>query len=257
LGINLWNYLSSNNAIKIALAGSEKSTQKKIPATHATGTITLKNLSQSKDTNLSETEQETLSSEISSVNAAKGTTITIDVGTLKTSVLIPSATTASTAAQLVAKHLNGAGAPVKAVANGAVVTLTSLASGGKANLPLAVSATGNFKIVASGKTLTGGKNASTVTQYDSGTVNFATHGATATADWGRSSTSKIIAAKLATSINKVAGTYWKATASGAVITLTSTSKPSVEASSDSADASGVTVKDSAGFTPASFSATTK
>ena len=128
------------------------------------------------------------------------------------------------------------------------------------NLTIAPTGDADFGFALSGRTLTGGENATTKTVYDAGSVNLTTNGVTASAPWGSGSTPQSVAQALAASVNNVAAAYWKASASGDVVTLTSVPKAGVSKASKSqssaSDPMGVTVTDSAGFAPPSFSATT-
>jgi len=206
-------------------------------------------------------------------------TLSVGVGGFTKAVTVPSGTSVNDAATLLAAQLNASGSPVKAVANGSVVNLTSVATGSAANLPLSSFVIGNYQATPSGKALAGGTSAGTVTNYDSGTVQVTTHGVTASAPWGSASTPESIASALADAINQVASAYWNATASGNVVIFTSVSdtSTSVQTAVRKASATGrkvaakvtrpaattsatsnqivVTVVDSGGFAQPSFSAT--
>jgi hypothetical protein len=222
--INTTAYVTATNA-QIPLSGAEQSKSKKVPATNATATITIHALK--------------------TPAASKGL-LSVKIGTFKASASYAVRATGSSAAQAIAAALNAKGSPVKATASGSVVALTSVVAGSAGNLALIATGDANFQTLASGKTLTGGKNATTIVKYDTGTVNVATGGVTASAIWGSTSTPQSIAQAIAASINNVAGAFWKANASGSIVTLTSVSQKSVPIA--------VTVADSGGFTPASFTA---
>lgn len=210
----------------IRVTGAEQSKITTVPATYAKGSITV--------------------SPWITPAPAKGT-LSITVGTFKATTSYAAGATGNTAAQALAVALNVTGSPVKAKASGSVVTLTSVTTGSAGNLAFQTTGDSTFQLVASGSTLTGGKNATTTTKYDGGTISVTTSGVTASATWGKTSTVQSIATALAASINKVAGAYWTASASGDYVTLVSVppTAPSIWA----------TVTDSKGFTPASFGAT--
>ncbi len=201
--------------------------------------------------------------------------VTVVVGSYKATAVYPAEATPAIVAREIAAALNVSGSHVKATASGAVVTITSIATGSGANL--AFSATGNryFKVLPSGSALAGGADATTTTKYDTGLVNLTTNGVTASAQWGEGATAATVAAALAASVNQVASAYWTASASGDVVTLTSVSSlPTVKGKSALARATparspvrktadtttsspvSLTVSDTAGFTPASFNAAT-
>jgi hypothetical protein len=215
---------------RVTLSGAERSKTETIPATYAKGSITVNSLK--------------------TPSAGKGT-LSVKVGAFKATASYAAGATDDTAAQALVTVLNGKGSPVKATRSGAVITLKGIDAGAAGNLTLQTTGDTNFKLATSGKALTGGKNAITTTKYDGGDVDITTYGVTASAVWGKESTAVTVAKALAASINKVAGAYWNATASGDVVTLTSVSHPS---SSTSGPAFTVAVTDSKGFTPPSYKA---
>ena len=284
--------------LSITVAGTEQSSTSTSPAAPATGSITL-----SAGTPTSSRRAATVEAE--KRNSAKSpdrrtpvrmlpvnptfvqSTLSVGVGGFRQAVSVPLGTAINDAATMLAGQLNTAGSPVKAVANGPVVNLTSQTTGSGANLPLSTVVIGDYQATPSGNSLTGGKSAATTTSYDSGKIQVTTNGVTASAEWGSASTPQSIATALAAAINQLAGAYWKATASGEVVNLTSVSIASTTAraitnrraittarrASTSArgatEATGaetitpstsnsitVTVNDSAGFTSPSFTATT-
>jgi hypothetical protein len=218
----------SGDSTKITLAGAEQSETETTPATNAKGSVTITALK---------------------TPTAAGT-ISVEVGTFKAIASFAADANGETTADALVAALNAAGSPVKASRSGGVITLKSVDAGTAGNLALEATGDANFELVASGATLTGGKDATTTTKYDGGDVNVTTYGVTASAAWGKEGTPQSIAQELATSINKVAGAYWKASASGDVVTL-----KSVPNASGSSGSIGVGVVDSAGFTPPSFGAT--
>ena len=213
--------------LEVTVTGAEQNKTETIPATNAKGSITIK--------------------PANSQSSGKGS-VSARVGSFKATASYGAGATGDTAAQAMVAALNVKGSPVKATRNGDVVTIKSVATGSAANFALKTAGDANFKLVASGATLTGGKDATTKTVYDAGTVDFTTAGVTASAGWSSKSTPQSLATALAASINKLAGAYWKASASGAVVTLTSVP--------ETPPSFGVTVTDTKGFAPASFGATT-
>ena len=211
---------------QITLTGAEQSKTEQIPATHATGKITVSALE---------------------VPAASNGTLSIQVGGFNAAASYAQGATVNEAVKAIAEALNVDGSPVTAKASGSVITLTSVIAGSGGNITFEATGDGNFELIASGATLTGGKDATEKTEYDGGTVDVTTAGVVASADWGSKSTPQSIAKALAESINKVAGAYWTASVSGDVITVTSVSQ--------TPPAIIVTVTDKKGFTPPSFGAT--
>jgi hypothetical protein len=223
---DLGTYSQTGNLVdEITVTGAEQSTTEVVPATYAKGKITVSALR---------------------VPAVGDGSLSIGVGGFTATASYSSGASVRVAAKAIAQALNVEGSPVTAKTSGSAVTLTSAVAGSAGNIALEPSGDENFELLDSGATLTGGKDATTKTEYDGGTVDVTTAGVTAWADWGSKSTPQSIAQALATSINKLASTYWKASVSGDVITLTSVSQtpPSI----------GVMVTDSKGFTPPSFGA---
>lgn len=228
-----------NDSIKVS--GTEQSNQVTTTAAPATGTITLKALTVQPSSRTASAEAARRDStgaptsrtpvRLLPVNPAfTQSTISAGVGGFTKAVNVPLGTDINDAAALLATQLNAAGSPVSAVANGPVISLTSLATGSGANLPLSAFVIGNYQVTPSGSTLTGGTTGGTTTNYDSGTVQVTTNGITASAPWGSASTPQSIATALAAAINQLAGAYWSATANGAVVNLTSVSNTSSNAS---------------------------
>jgi hypothetical protein len=211
----------------ITITGAEQSETVQVPPTYAKGSITVNPLV---------------------IPAAGSGTLSSAVGTFNATASYAAGASGYTAAKAMVTDLNVVGSPVKATASGSIITLKSIAAGSAGNLALGTIGDANFQLLASGATLTDGKDATTETKYDGGTINVTTAGVTASATWGSKSTPQSIAKALAASINKVAGAYWKASASGDAVALTSVSQtpPSIT----------VTANDLKGFAPASFGATT-
>jgi len=219
-----------SNAVKISVNGAEQSQTDTTPATAAKGHVAI---------------------HPASTHAAHAGTVSVTVGkfTAKAAYLVGA--TGGATAKTLASALNAPGSPVTAAAVGESVTLQSNVAGSASNLVLKVKSDDDFSLVASGPALTGGKDAVTKTKYDAGKVEIVTYGVVASAGWGAKSTRETIAKALAASVNKVAGTYWKATASGRVVTLQSIPTSSSPKSSGSV---ALSVTDSEGFTPPSFGA---
>ena len=218
---------------KIVISGDERDTSTEVAATPASGTLTLH-----------EVTAETISAKVGSFTA--------------TASFQPQATAAS-AAQALAKALSAAGSPVKATVSGSVIKLTSLATGSNENLDITATDNAAFTLETSGKSLTGGKDATTTTVYDTGTVSLSTYGITAVADWGSKSTPQSVATALAASVNQVASAYWKATAAGATVSLTPVPATLASVKKEATTASSalqVSVTDTAGFKPESFAVST-
>jgi hypothetical protein len=211
----------------IVLTGAEQSETVQVPATYAKGSVVINPLV---------------------IPAAGSGTLSSAVGTFNATASYAAGASGDAAAKAMVADLNVAGSPVKATTSGSIIALKSIVAGSAGNLALGTTGDANFQLLSSGATLTGGKDATTKTKYDGGTIDVTTAGVTASATWGSKSTPQSIAKALAASINRVAGAYWKAIASGDVVALTSVSQtpPSIT----------VTVNDLKGFTPASFAGTT-
>lgn len=263
------NYSLVNlSTVPITIRGAEQSKTDTAAATAATGTLTLNAVSATA-TGSSHTATSALRRRGSNESPEVRTpvrllpvnptftqsTLSAGVGGFTRAVNVPLGTSVNDAAATLAAQLNAAGSPVKAVANGSTISLTSLATGSGANLPLSAFVIGNYKVTPSGGTLTGGKNSTTTTNYDSGTIQITTHGVTVSAPWGSESTPQSIATALAAVINQLVGTYWNATASGAVVTLTSVPSTSAIASTTATSAHATTKRASAAVRRAAAAST--
>jgi phage tail sheath gpL-like len=185
----------------------------------------------------------------------KGGILSLQVGAFKAEALYAAGEPTGAVIQALVRAINVAGSPVRAAENGNVISLTSSSAGTAGNLALTVTGDARFAMVASGPALTGGKNATTTTNYDAGVVQLTTNGVTASATWAEGSTAETVAAALAGSVNQVAAAYYQASSSGAVVTLTPvSSKSSASTAANTSNPISLTVNDSAGFTPASFGA---
>jgi len=175
-------------------------------------------------------------------------TVVLTVHGFRATASYNSTATNQTVAQALAAAANAAGSPVTAKASMNTVTLTYKTAGTVGNTA-AYTATGSsdFTITPRAGLLSGGVNASTITEYDAGATEAAVGGVTVSSKWGKTSTSETIAAALAASMNLAGKGSYTATASGGAITIT-------PASGKSAPSVSVGVKDSMGFNPASFSA---
>lgn len=153
-----------------------------------------------------------------------------------------------TVAKALAAAANVSGSPVIATVSGDTIGLISKIAGTAGNMAYAATNNKDFTITPGSSSLSGGANAVSTTDYDAGSVNAAVGNVAASATWGKPGTSDTIATALAASLNTAAQGAFTATASGGVVTLTpasGTTLPSVS----------VSVKDGAGFNPASFTAT--
>ncbi len=213
------------NSPTIALTGAEQSKTTVVPATNAKGSVTVNPLL---------------------VPATRNGSVSIAVGNFNASALYSAGAGTDAVAKAIVASLNVAGSPVKAARSGSIVTVKSINAGTSGNMSLQTSGDTNFAIVPSGTALTGGKDGTTKTVYDSGSVDVTTGGLNISIKWGSASTPHSIATAVAKSINAMAGAYWKATVYGDAVGLTSVSQtpPSLD----------VTVKDTKGFSPTSFDA---
>jgi hypothetical protein len=280
------NYVSYNApptgvVVAIGIHGKERSKTGDVLAKPATGTLTLRAVSPSSKGYVAASQPESHETADDSSQGrpirvlpigqtSEKSTLSVNLGGFTKSISIPPSTSINDAAAMLAAQLNAAGSPVKAVANGPVITLTSIAKGKESNLPLSAFVAGAYQVTASGGSLMGGQSAGDFTTYDRGSVRYTTNGVTAIAEWGSTSTPESIATDLAASINHVAGAYWMAKASGSVVDLTpapGTTNPEAASRGDIAitrrapieptSHDGVSVVDSAGFSPPSFTATMK
>ena len=137
--------------------------------------------------------------------------------------------TTSTVAAGLASALNASSSPVTASANGAVVTLTTKATGSSTNYSLSSSCNTtqtswysgcSFSGSASGSTLTGGANGKPAV-YDSGSCTITVNSHGDSTSWsGSGTTSSSIASALASSINGDGGASISAGLSGSTVNLT-------------------------------------
>jgi hypothetical protein len=154
-------------------------------------------------------------------------------------------------AKALAAAANVSGSPVTAQVNGSVVRLTSKVTGAAGNLSYTTSNTRDFAIAPNQGALTGGTDAVTKTVYDGGTLSASVGTVTALAKWSKGSTRNTIASALTSSLNTAGAGVFTATVSGNTITITLVSN-----SGGSPPPVTVDVKDSMGFSPASFAAST-
>src|SRR6202030_1316193 len=135
------------------------------------------------------------------IPAAGSGTLSSAVGTFNATASYAAGASGDTAAKAMVADLNVAGSPVRATTSGSIIALKSIVAGSAGNLALGTTGDANFQLLASGATLTGGKDATTKTKYDGGTIDVTTAGVTAAATWGSKSTPQSIAKALAASIN--------------------------------------------------------
>ena len=177
--------------------------------------------------------------------------VSLTIGAFKATASYDDSATSVTVAKALAAAANVWGSPVKATATGNFVTLTTLVAGASANMTYTATNNKDFVIGPSTGALTGGANAMTTTKYDGGTIDVAVGTVTASSNWGKASTPQSIAGALAVSLNTAGNGAFTATAKGnTIIILPSTKAPT------SLDVS-VNVNDAKGFTPPSFTATSK
>lgn len=156
-----------------------------------------------------------------------GVSITVN-GATKSANYADGSTGASIAAALRDAINADGGFPVSASVTGAVVYLTSKATGAGSNYSLSATswtndsthfASPSFWPTTSGANLTGGQNA-TPTTYDSGSVWVTVNGAQKSASYGQGSTNTSVATALRDAINADGGYPVSASLSGATVTLT-------------------------------------
>lgn len=137
--------------------------------------------------------------------------------------------TNSTVASALAGALTANSPTVTATASGSTIYITARATGAATNYSLSTAAvttqptyfTGSSFIASpSGGTLTGGRDATYVTTYDSGLASVTVNGHVNQIGWGQGADAAGIASVLASNINGDAGANVSATASGSVISLT-------------------------------------
>jgi len=172
-----------------------------------------------------------------------------------------SSDTVSSIASTLANAFNSdSSSPVTASASNGVVTFTAKTSGSGTNYSLSASVTTwntqyfsspSFSISASGSTLTGGRNATYTTVYDSGacTITVNSHG-DSTSWSGSGTTTSSIASALASSISGDGGAFVSASASGSAVNLTAKATGAATNYSLSSSCS----YDSSNFSGPSFSA---
>jgi RHS repeat-associated protein len=159
--------------------------------------------------------------------------ITITVNGHADSYTFNSSDTTSTIASHLAQNINAdSGAPVTASVSGATVYLTSKATGTAANYSLSSSysfdtadfSSPSFTTTSSGGTLAGGTNATYQTVYNTGTVKVTvTQGTTSYSksyNYGQNDTAGTIASNLTSQMHSDTTFPVDASASGAVISLT-------------------------------------
>jgi len=156
-------------------------------------------------------------------------TVTISVNGFSKSVSYGQTSTGNTLASALAAAFNGDGnSPVNAGPSNNIVMLTAKATGASTNYSLSSSSGTSdtsctnfcgpsFTTSNSGSTLTGGHNASTIS--DSGSVTITVNGTPYTSTYGSADTTTTIAASLANQVN--AGAFASASASGPMVSLTS------------------------------------
>jgi phage tail sheath gpL-like len=176
-------------------------------------------------------------------------TISLTVGGFTATASYGSTATDATIAKALAAAANVEGSPVTAKVSGDTVTLTNKTAGTAGNISYTATDSSDFTISPGAGSLSGGANAITTTEYDAGTVNATVGSVTASAKWGKTSTSETLAKALAASLNSAGKGAFTATVSGSTVTIT-------PASGMPAPSISVSVEDRMGFNPASFAAST-
>ena len=163
---------------------------------------------------------------------------------------------ASSVASSLASSLNSS--LVSASSSGGLITLTARNTGAATNYSLSTSVTydtshfpgPSFSASPSGSTLTGGRDATYTTVYDSGNSTITANGHGNTISWsGSGTTASSIASALASNINADSGASVTASVSGSTVTLTA----KTAGASTNYSLSSSSAYDSGNFTSASFS----
>jgi RHS repeat-associated protein len=138
-------------------------------------------------------------------------------------------TSATVASALASAFHNDGSSPVDGSASGASLTLTSRATGAGTNYTLSASSSTSqgayfsqpsFTASATSSTLLGGHDATYNTLYDSGTVSITVNGITKSTSYSQNSTLAGLATSLASAFNGDSAAPVNASASGAIVTLT-------------------------------------
>jgi len=177
--------------------------------------------------------------------------VILTVGGFKVTASYNDKATGATVAKALAAAANASKSPVTATVSGDVVTLKSKVAGTAGNIAFSTAGSSDFAITPKKGSLAGGTNEITTTEYDAGSVDAAVGSVKASSSWGKASTAETIAGDLASSLNKAANSAFTATAKGNVITITPAAKESKSAASVT-----VSVNDTKGFKPPSFTAST-
>jgi hypothetical protein len=219
-------------AVKLTLSGAEKSKTVTIPAKPGEASLTL-------------------SGKVGS--AFTGTRhVELTVGGFKAEAWYSDTATIDTVAKALARAANALGSPVTATVSGDVVKLTSKVAGKAGNIAYTTINSADFALAPSTGSLTGGVNEETKTEYDSGSIDAAIGGVTASTKWGEASTLQTIAGDVAAALNSAAKGALTASAKGDTVTIVP-----VPNKSGSKPSTTVSVKDEMGFDPASFAAAMK
>jgi hypothetical protein len=213
---------------KLTVSGVEQSKTVTIPATYATGEVTVKGAVSTPFTGLRHME--------------------VNVGGFTAEAYYGKAATDATVAKALSAKLNVSGSPVKASVSGNALTLTSRSAGTIGNLPFTTTGTRDFGFAPKTGSMTGGADAQTSTKYDAGSVAATVGTATGTTKWGKASSRKSIATALANALNAASGGAFTASATNNIVTII----PNGNSPSPSIT---VVVQDTGGFSPASFAAT--
>lgn len=200
----------------ISITGSEESKQVVTsPGTPSTGSVTISGQEGQHITTCSKATEKCY-------YAPDTGTVTLTVNGCSSAAGYGSGSTATSVAASLASGLSTTCSGVIASHNGAVIALTSAASGTNTNYAFSVSNGGDFAGTTSGPTLTGGTNPSYGTVYDSGTVTATINGNAATVQWSQGSTITSLAQSLASAIQSASGGALVTSVSSGYLTVMTT-----------------------------------
>jgi len=209
----------------VSIGGSEQSLP--ISATQATATISISGTEQS--TTITYQCGPSPSNQCSQTIWDAGSINVYINGTLVSGGFFQGSTSSAVASTLASNVNANSGLPVGATVSGATVILTAKTPGAAGNaitlsVTVADSAPSNFptpsfSVATSGGTLANGTNAATL--YDSGIASATINGCTGSYNWGQSDSTSSIATGLAQGIGTTCSASFTASASGAVVSVTS------------------------------------
>ena len=157
--------------------------------------------------------------------------VSVTIDNFTSTASCSSLTTFATIAGALARGFSAAGSPVTAVASGALVKITAIATGAASNYSITISNGCGYTVSDGNDQLTGGTNGGN-TVYDAGTATATITNnsvlpwvryTTSPVSWGQGSTSSTLANSLAAAINSIrGGSPVTATANGSTVDLVST-----------------------------------